>query len=408
MSRAGTQQRIVVIGAGQAAAQLAISLRQAGHDGAIVIVGAEPYPPYQRPPLSKKFLTERPQPDSLYLRPENFWRGLNIDMRLGVAAIAIDLAGRAVTLTDGCLLAYDDLVLATGTRAAALPLPGATLENVFSLRTIADVQRLRPALDAAERIVIVGGGYIGLEVAAVLRGEGRAVTVVEAQDRLLKRVIAPAVSHFFDRLHRRQGVDIRLGVQLAAILGETHATGMALANGDMLPADVVLLATGARANDELAHSAGIVCADGIVVDEFTRSSAPHVHAIGDCARLPSRRYGRRVRLESVQNAIDQAKAAATALTGAPIAYDPVPWFWSDQYEVKLQIAGLSDGHSRCDIIGRPDAARFSAEYRQNGRLIAVDAVNDARAHMLARRRIADETAAQDEIATQPDMLEGAA
>lgn len=401
MSR-GEEQRIVVIGAGQAAAQLAISLRQGGFAAEILIVGAEPYLPYQRPPLSKKFLTERPQPDSLFLRPEAFWRNLGVDMVLGIAAASIDPESKTVTLANGRELAYGALVLATGTRASALPLPGTSLANVFSLRAIGDIQRLRPALDAAERIVIVGGGYIGLEVAAVLRGEGRAVTVVEAEDRVLKRVTAPVVSEFFDTLHRGHGVNIQLGARLAAILGEDRATGVALADSEVLSADVVLLATGARANDELARSGGLACDDGILVDEFTRSSASDIYAIGDCTRLPSRRYGRRVRLESVQNAIDQAKAAAAALLGEPVAYDPVPWFWSDQYDIKLQIAGLNEGHTRCDVVGEPAAARFSAEYRCDGRLIAVDAINDARAHMLARRRIADETAVLENI------LEGAA
>ena len=220
-----------------------------------------------------------------------------------------------MSLTDGCEFAYDVLVFATGTCARVLPLPGATLPNVFSLRAIADVHRLRPALDAAERVVIVGGGYIGLEVAAVLRGEGRAVTVIEAEDRVLKRVTAPVVSEFFDTLHREHGVDIWLGARLAAITGDMHATGVALADGKSLAADVVLLATGARANDELAQAAGLVCKDGVVVDEFTRGSISGIYAVGDCTRLPSRRYRRWLRLESVQNAIDQAKAAAAGLTG---------------------------------------------------------------------------------------------
>ena len=225
MSRAGEKERIVAIGAGQAAAQLAISLRQGEFAGEILVVGAEPYLPYQRPPLSKKFLSERPQPDSLFLRPESFWRDLGVDMPLGVAATAIDPRNKTVTLADGRELGYGDLVLATGTRAAALPVPGTDLENVFSLRAIADVHRLRPALDAAERVVIVGGGYIGLEVAAVLRGEGRAVTVLEAEDRVLKRVTAPAVSDFFDTLHREHGVDIRLGARLAGSPAKTRAIG---------------------------------------------------------------------------------------------------------------------------------------------------------------------------------------
>ena len=403
MSRAGDKERIVAVGAGQAAAQLAISLRQGEFAGDIVIVGAEPYLPYQRPPLSKKFLTERPAPDSLFLRPESFWRDLGVEMQLGVPATAIDPYNRSITLADGREIGYRDLVLATGTRAAALPVPGTDLENVFSLRAIGDAHRLRPALDAAERVVIVGGGYIGLEVAAVLRGEGRAVTVVEAEDRVLKRVTAPAVSAFFEALHRERGVDIRLGARLAGIVGEDRVIAVALDSDKSIAADVVLLATGARVNDELAQAAGIACQGGIVVDEFTRSSVPHIYAIGDCARLPSRRYRRWLRLESVQNAVDQAKAAAAGLLGTPAAYDPVPWFWSDQYEIKLQIAGLSDGHTRCDVVGEPEAARFSAEYRCDGRLVAVDAINDARAHMLARRRIAQETEVSESIA-----LEGAA
>jgi 3-phenylpropionate/trans-cinnamate dioxygenase ferredoxin reductase subunit len=226
----------------------------------------------------------------------------------------------------------------------------------------------------------------------VARHEGRAVTVLEAEDRVLKRVTGPATSAFYDRTHRARGVDIRLGARLVAIEGSGATSGVRLQSGEQLPADLVLVATGARANDDLAGAAGIACQDGILVDEFARTGAPGVYAIGDCTRFPSRRYRRQVRLESVQNAIDQAKAAATAILGKPQAYDPVPWFWSDQYEVKLQIAGLADGYDDETVVGDPSSARFSVEYRHDGRLIAVDAINDARAHMLSRRRIAEETA----------------
>jgi 3-phenylpropionate/trans-cinnamate dioxygenase ferredoxin reductase subunit len=261
---------------------------------------------------------------------------------------------------------------------------------VHSLRRIADVRRLRPALDDARRIVIIGGGYIGLEVAAVLRQEGRDATVVEAEERVMKRVAGEAVSAFFERLHRGRGVDIRLGARLAAVAGDTRATGVALANGERIAADLVLVATGARANDDLAAAAGLSCQDGILVDDFACTGALGVYAIGDCARFFSRRYRRKVRLECVQNAIDQAKAAAAAILGQPQSYDPVPWFWSDQYEVKLQITGLFDGYDAAEVIGKPEEARFSVDYRKAGRLIAVDAVNDGRAHMLGRRRIAAE------------------
>jgi len=383
---------VVVIGAGQAAAQCAISLRQGGFAETVVMVGDEPFPPYQRPPLSKKFLTERSKTDSLFLRPETFWHDRKVEPILGVAAKSVNLHARNVTLADGRTLSYGALVLATGTCARRLPLSGVDLPGVFSLRAIGDVQRLRPALDAVSRVVIVGGGYIGLEVAAVMRAEGREAIVLEAEDRVLKRVTAPEVSAFFDRFHRERGVDIRLGARLAAIVGEARVRALRLADGTEIATELVLLATGAQPNVELANEAGLACADGIVVDELARASAPDVYAIGDCTRFPSRRYGRNLRLESVQNAIDQAKTAASTILGKAQPYDPVPWFWSDQYEIKLQIAGLLDGYDKVDMIGDPVQAKFSAEYRKNGRLIAVDAINDGRAHMLSRRQIAEETA----------------
>lgn len=382
---------VLVLGAGQAAAQLSISLRQGGYGGTISMVGDEPYAPYQRPPLSKAFLKDRPAVTTLLLRREGFWGDQGVELMLGTPAAAVDLAGKHATLRDGRTLDYDTLVFATGTRARDLPVPGIKLPGVFSLRRIDDVRRLRPALDEARRVVIVGGGYIGLEVAAVLRQEAREAIVVEAEDRVMKRVTGPTVSGFYDTLHRARGVDIRLGARLAAIEGEAHASGVVLASGEQIAADLVLIATGARANDDLAAAAGLGCEDGILVDDFARA-APGVYAIGDCARFFSHRYGRKIRLECVQNAIDQAKTAASAILGSskepPKPYDPVPWFWSDQYEIKLQITGLLDGFDAAETIGNPAEARFSVDYRKTGKLIAVDAINDGRAHMLGRRRIA--------------------
>jgi 3-phenylpropionate/trans-cinnamate dioxygenase ferredoxin reductase component len=382
---------VVIVGAGQAAAQLVVSLRGGGFAGPITVIGDEPFLPYQRPPLSKKFLSERPAPESLYLRPAQFWSERDVEFMLGVAAAKADLRSCIVTLADGREVPFHTLVFATGTCARRLPLPGIDLEGVFSLRAIGDVQQLRPALDRARHVAILGGGYIGLETAAVMRGENRQVTVVEAEDRVLKRVTAPPVAKFFDRVHRERGVDIRVGARVAAIGGEGRASALRLADGTDIAADAILLAAGATANDELARAAGLACSEGIVVDGIGRTGTENVFAIGDCARFPSVRYGRQLRLECVQNAIDQAKAAAAAILGAPGRYDPVPWFWSDQYEFKLQIAGLFDGYDDAAEIGDPAGGRFSVEYRRNGRLIAVDAVNDARAHMLARRRIAEET-----------------
>jgi 3-phenylpropionate/trans-cinnamate dioxygenase ferredoxin reductase subunit len=235
----------------------------------------------------------------------------------------------------------------------------------------------------------------------VVGSEGRSVTVVEAEDRVLKRVTGETTSGFFDRYHRSRGVEIRLGQRLVAIEGEARATAVRLAGDDALPADLVLVATGARANDDLARAAGLPCQDGVVVDAFARTAAMNVYAIGDCTRFPSRRYGRALRLESVQNAIDQAKAAAAAILGKPQPYDPVPWFWSDQYDIKLQIAGLADSFETSQPVGDTGGAQFSVEYRRGGQLIAVDAVNDARAHMLSRRRIAEETVGGPAMADPP-------
>jgi 3-phenylpropionate/trans-cinnamate dioxygenase ferredoxin reductase subunit len=382
---------VVIIGAGQAAAQLAASLRQDGFAGSICMIGDETYLPYQRPPLSKKFLRERGTPESLLLRPASFWQDHEVRLLVGTAVGKVDLAQHRVSLRDGRDIDYRMLVFATGTRARTLSLPGSELGNVFSLRKIDDVRQLRPALDKARRVAIIGGGYIGLEVAAAMRAEDREVTVLEAQARVMARVTGEEVSAFFQRMHRERGVDIRLGALLVAIEKKTNALSVRVSPRDEMTVDIVLIATGARANDELAAMAGLACDDGILVDEHAAASMPNVYAIGDCARFPSRRYGRRLRLECVQNAIDQAKAAAAAIRGEGEPYDPVPWFWSDQYELKFQIAGVMDAHDSAELIGDPTRAQFSVDYRRGGRLIAVDAVNNARAYMMGRRRIAEET-----------------
>jgi 3-phenylpropionate/trans-cinnamate dioxygenase ferredoxin reductase subunit len=313
-----------------------------------------------------------------------------VDFELGARVAAADPARRRVALTGGREIDYGTLAFATGTSARLPPIPGLTEAGVHVVRRIEDVARLRPALDAARRVVIVGGGYIGLEVAAVVRGEGRDVIVLEALDRVLKRVTGPPISEFYTAYHRERGVDVRLSAKILRIESAGRGATVRL-DDERIAADLVLVATGARANDEIARAAGIACEDGILVDEQARTDTPGVYAIGDCTRFPSRRYGRRLRLESVQNAIDQAKAAAASILGTPQPYDPVPWFWSDQYDLKLQMAGLSDGYDDATVVGDVAAKRFSVEYRRAGRLIAVDAVNDARAHMLSRRRIAEET-----------------
>jgi 3-phenylpropionate/trans-cinnamate dioxygenase ferredoxin reductase component len=382
---------VVIIGSGQAGAQVAISLRELGHWGPITMIGEEPHPPYQRPPLSKAFLKGDLTSDRIYLRPPQFYANRGIDLVLGRRVAALNPRGRTLTFADGEEMPYRAAVLATGTRARMPALSGLSLANVFSLRKIADVEALRPAIVSGSRVVILGGGYIGLEVASALHAMNTSVILLEAEDRVLKRVTSEPVSSFFEALHRKHGVDILTGVKAAGLEGKTRVTSVKLAEGGAVPADAVLLATGAVANTELADEAGLDADDGITVDEFGRTSAPGVYACGDCASFPSRRYGGLIRLESVQNAIDHAKSVAAAITGNPVPYDPVPWFWSDQYSSKLQIAGLFSPGDRSTVLGEPGAGPFAVEYRRDGRLAAVDAIDNARAHMLARRRIAEET-----------------
>jgi 3-phenylpropionate/trans-cinnamate dioxygenase ferredoxin reductase subunit len=383
---------VVIVGAGQAAAECATALRAGGFAAPITIVGDEPYLPYQRPPLSKDFLSGKRAYEKLLLRPEDFWHAQKIALELGTPVKSIDREKCLLTLAAGHTIEYGTLVLATGARSRIPPLPGIQLDRVHLLRRIEDVMRLRPALHDAKRVAIVGGGYIGLEVAAVARSEGRDVTVLEAEGRVMKRVTSLPVSAFYQGLHHGHGVDIRLESRIDAIEGGTRAESVRLAGGGQVATELVLIATGAQPNQELAADAGLACDNGIVVNEFARTADEHIYAVGDCTRFPSRRYGRSVRLECVQNAFDQAKAAAAAILGKPVTYDPVPWFWSDQYDIKFQSAGLSEGHDEALVVGDPRAAHFSVEYRRNGKLIAVDAVNDGRAYMAGRKRITAETA----------------
>ncbi|MXN65166.1 pyridine nucleotide-disulfide oxidoreductase [Stappia sp. GBMRC 2046] len=383
------QDRIVVLGAGQAAAQLVQSLRQNGHEGEIVLIGDEPHPPYQRPPLSKKYLMGEVGNDTLELRPSSFYETQSVELHLGVKAEAVDREKKLVKTSGGEEIAYDRLVFATGTRARGLPLAGADLPGVVSLRTIADVDAIRPALEGEGRIAIVGGGYIGLEVAAVARSLGREVTVLEGLDRVMKRVVSPVISDFYQKLHHDNGVDIRLNVAIEAFEGTARVEAVRFADGSRLDCDLVLVAVGAAPNDELAAACGLDVSDGILVDGAGRTSDEAVYAAGDCTRFFSARYGRSIRLESVQNAIDQAKAVAADICGKDVDYDPVPWFWSDQYHVKLQIAGLSQGYDEAITVGDPASGSFYVAYLKDEKLIAVDSINHARSHMMARRAMGE-------------------
>jgi 3-phenylpropionate/trans-cinnamate dioxygenase ferredoxin reductase subunit len=376
---------MIVVGASQAGLQVAESLRQEGYDGPLTMIGDEPHPPYQRPPLSKALLTGETTEDRLVLRGRDLLAKRNIELVTGVRVGAIDRAGRRLQLSDGRELAWRGLALATGGRARALPIPGAELDGVVTLRTIEDSRRIGAGIGAARSVAVVGGGFIGLEIAAAARKAGKPVVVFEALDRLLARSSAPFVSDFFRDVHMSAGVDIRLATQVAAIEGKNGRVAAVIsADGRGHPADLVVVGVGIVPNAELAQACGIACERGIVVDECSRTNDPAVTAAGDCT---ARRMadGSLLRLESVQNAIEQGKSAAAALVGKTRPFTAAPWFWSDQYDVRLQMAGLSSGHDKIVVRGDRTARRFSVFYFRGETLVAVDTVNRAPDHIAARK-----------------------
>lgn len=381
-------ESVVIVGAGHAAGQAAASLRQKGYTGTVVMVGDEPFVPYQRPPLSKAFLAGDLELERLYFKPEKFWGEHDVDTRLATRATAIDTAAKTVALDSGDTLNYDKLLLTTGSRVRELPIPGHTLPGVHYLRSIADVQAMQSAFTAGTRLTIVGGGYIGLEVAAVAAKRGLNVTVLETEGRVMNRVVAPEISHFFQDLHREAGVTLELGRRVKELRGTDRIEAVVCGDGSEVPTELCIIGIGIMPNVELAEAAGIKCSNGIVVDEYCQTSAADVLAAGDCTRHPNAILGRHLRLESVHNAIEQGKTAAGTICGAPAAYSQVPWFWSDQYDIKLQIVGLSEGYDQFVMRGDPAAKSFAAFYLQQGKLLAVDAVNSPREFMLGKKLIA--------------------
>lgn len=375
--------KIIVIGAGQAGASCVAKLRAEGFEGSIVLIGDEPVPPYQRPPLSKAYLLGDMALERLFLRPEAWYAENGIELRLGAAVDAIDAAARTVSVS-GDVLSYDALVLATGSTPRRLPAAiGGDLDGVHVVRTLADVDAMEPAVVEGRHALIVGGGYIGLEAAAVARKRGMRVTLIEAAPRILGRVAAPETADYFRALHTENGVDIREGVGLERLLGDGHVTGAVLADGTELAVDMVIAGIGIVTNDGPAVMAGVTLDNGIATDIQGRTSDPAIWAAGDCASLPFR--GARIRLESVQNAIDQAEAVAKNILGANTDYVPRPWFWSDQYDVKLQIAGLNSGF---DTVAVRDGGKAQSHWYYAGdKLLAVDAMNDPRGYMIGKRMI---------------------
>jgi 3-phenylpropionate/trans-cinnamate dioxygenase ferredoxin reductase subunit len=385
------QKTIVIVGAGQAGGETAVALRQQGHTGRIVLIGEEPYIPYKRPPLSKAFLAGSITRESLYVVPQTTFDKAGIEFIGNTRVTRIDRAGKQVELADGRKLAYDKLALNTGGRARPLNLPGADKPNVFLLRTIADVDGIRPLFTAGKRVVIVGGGFIGLEVAAVAVKHGLHTTVLEGLPRVLSRVTVPEVSAFFERVHREAGVDLRTNVQIKSFEGTPNVSEVVLGGGTRIPADFVVVGIGLIPNTELAQDAGLAVDNGIVVDEFTRTSDPDIVAAGDCTNHPNELIGRRLRLESVQNAVEQGRAAATTLAGKLEPYRAVPWFWSEQYDLRLQMVGLSAGFDQMVLRGDLSGRSFAAFYLREGHLIAADAVNRPQEFMVAKKLVAVRT-----------------
>lgn len=379
--------RVVIVGAGHAGGSVAGFLRQYGFEGSITLVGDEPIPPYQRPPLSKAWLKGEADADSLQLKDPAWWADNGIDLRLYTAVTAIDRAARTVTLGDETL-PYDALVIATGARARALPVPGADLDGVLALRTAADAEALKARLGPGRRLVVIGGGYVGLEAAASAMALGGSAVVLERETRVLARVASETLSAFYEAAHAARGVEIVTGASIVAIEGEGRAEAVRLADGRLYACDAVLVGVGALPNVELAEASGLACSDGVIVDAVTRTADPAVWAVGDVTRRPSTLFGGDKRFESVPNALEQAKQAASAIAGRDQPPAEVPWFWSDQFDLKLQMAGLAVDADQQIVRGVPASESFAVFHLKGDVIRCVEAVNAPQEFMGGRLLIA--------------------
>lgn len=396
------QTHLVIVGGGQAAGQAVQSARQLGFEGRLTLVGDELHLPYQRPPLSKKYLAGEIARERLYLRPGSFYDKHGVELILGARAAELDGSRRRVAFEDGRVLDYDALILATGSRVRRLDVPGADLPGVHYLRTIDDVDAIAGGFEPGRRLVIVGAGYIGLEVAAVAIRLGLAVTVIEAADRVLSRVVAPEMSAVYERYHTEAGVEILCGAGVTGFSGSGRVDAVETSGGRRIECDEVVVGIGIEPNVELAENAGLPCDDGILVDDCARTRDPNVLAAGDCTRHPHVTVREDVRLESVHNAIEQGKSAAHAALDQTRPFTDVPWFWSDQYDLKLQIAGVAQAYDEVVFRGDPAARRFAAYYLDAGRVVAVDAVNSPHDFLNAKKLIAAESTLTATEIADPD------
>lgn len=395
--------RVVIIGAGHAAGQVVGTLRQQQFSGTISLVGEEASLPYQRPPLSKKFLAGELEPDRLLVRPPSFYEDDAVSVHLNCRIVSLDRERTVAVSARGQEFEYDKLVLALGARPRRFEVPGAELAGIHYLRTIEDVEGIRQELKPGSRLTIVGAGYIGLEVAAVAAALGAEVSVIEAEERVLARVASPEVSRFYEEIHRERGVELMLSSRVAAFAGGNRVEKTVLDDGREILSDLAIIGIGAIPNVELAEAAGLEVADGITVDERCRTSDELIYAVGDCTNHPNPLLGRRLRLESVHNALEQAKTAALNICGEKATYAEIPWFWSDQYEFKLQIAGLQENYDQLVLRGDPASRSFSCLYLSGNRLVAIEAVNRPQDFIQARRQIAERTALTVEKIADPSV-----
>ena len=391
---------VVIVGGGHGGAQVAVMLRTQKFEGSIAIVGDEPELPYERPPLSKEYFAGEKEFERIQLRPAKYWDEREVTMLLGKRVVGVDPEAHTVTTDGGETIGYGKLVWATGGRPRMLPIPGGDLPGVQGVRTRADADAMKAAAETAKQIVVIGGGYIGLEAAAVLSKAGKKVVLLEALDRVLARVAGEVLSRFYEKEHREHGVDVRLGVSVAAIEGSDQVTGVRLADGEVIPADLVIVGIGIVPAVEPLIAAGAEGGNGVLVDGYCKTSLPDIYAIGDCAAHENAfAEGACIRLESVQNANDQANVVAKGICGAEAPYHAIPWFWSNQYDLKLQTAGLSTGHDQAVLRGAPATRSFSVVYLKAGKVIALDCVNATKDYVQGRMIVtAGVTATPEQLA----------
>ena len=391
---------VVIVGGGHGGAQVAVMLRTQKFEGSIAIVGDEPELPYERPPLSKEYFAGEKEFERIQLRPAKYWDEREVTMLLGKRVVGVDPEAHTVTTDGGETIGYGKLVWATGGRPRMLPIPGGDLPGVQGVRTRADADAMKAAAETAKQIVVIGGGYIGLEAAAVLSKAGKKVVLLEALDRVLARVAGEVLSRFYEKEHREHGVDVRLGVSVAAIEGSDQVTGVRLADGEVIPADLVIVGIGIVPAVEPLIAAGAEGGNGVLVDGYCKTSLPDIYAIGDCAAHENAfAEGACIRLESVQNANDQANVVAKGICGAEAPYHAIPWFWSNQYDLKLQTAGLSTGHDQAVLRGDPATRSFSVVYLKAGKVIALDCVNATKDYVQGRMIVtAGVTATPEQLA----------